>query len=197
MAAAYKATERNRERAKTLAEAGLSVAQIADAMGISYNTCVAYHKEDMRQGRAHGIANITDKVYQQAANGCRQSQKLYLASVAGWSDKITIKGDPSAPIQHEHQHTVTVDASNAIGALMEQLATAKAKGTTIIDVEAEAVPVPAIGGPPVKRNPGRPRIHPLPLTTMPRAAPGPKPKDAPDPNLRRLVGVMRSGDSGD
>lgn len=191
MAGAYKPDERKRERAKTLAEAGLSVSQIADAMNISYNTCVAYHKEDMRAGRANGIGTVAEKVYSQAISGCRQSQKLYLASVAGWSDKVTISGDKNAPIQHEHQHTVTVDASNAIGALMEQLATAKAKGTTIIDLEAESAP--AIPAPPIKRGPGRPRIHPLPVG--PSAPPGRVPKDAPDPAIRRLIGTIRSGDS--
>lgn len=164
MGAAYKPTERHREKAKTLASVGLSINQIAEAMKISYNTCVTWHKEDMREGRAKGVANIATKVYKQAAAGCRQSQKLYLAQTAGWSDKVTVKGDPNAPIQHEHHHSVTVDASNAIGALMEQLATAKAKGG-IIDHEPSLEPLPAL----------------------------PKP----DPGLIRLVGVMRSGDSGE
>lgn len=143
----HKVSKESRERVTAYAETGLTVQQIADALKINYNTVIKYYKLDIETGRANGLGRVASKVFRQAIEGCRQSQKLYLAQVGGWSDKVKISGDPDAPIVHEHKHSLDMDAAKEIGMLMQQLATQKSKGI----IDGEAVPVPRGPDPAIMR----------------------------------------------
>ena len=82
--------------AETLAAQGLTMAQIALALGMGHSTL--YEKKEsypefsdaIESGKAKGIATITNALFQNAKKGDTQAQKYYLNNrdKENWKDRV-------------------------------------------------------------------------------------------------------------
>lgn len=103
---ALEITEEMTKKAEMLSAQGLTMQQLADALGIGLSTI--YEKQEdypefieaIKSGRAKGIATITNALFQKAKDGDNVSMIFYLKNRAGWKDKL------------ETEHTGNVKISN-------------------------------------------------------------------------------------
>lgn len=87
------------------ASRGLSMQQIADAMGIAKATLMLRKREfaavetAIREGQADGIAHVTNALYQMAVTDRNVAAAIfYLKNRAGWKDKIDIEQEFNLPL---------------------------------------------------------------------------------------------------
>lgn len=77
-----------------LAGLGLNWKQVSDAIGMSEDTLKRRRDNDAKideafnHGRASTIAAVANAVVVRALEGCPQSQKLFMNSVAGWAKTV-------------------------------------------------------------------------------------------------------------
>ena len=106
-------------KAETLAAQGLTMEQIALTLGMGVRTCYEKKAEYVQfsqaieDGRAKGIATITNALFSNAKKGDTQAQKYYLNNRdnANWKDRVST----------ETKHTfdlsgLTTEELNAIAA---------------------------------------------------------------------------------
>lgn len=94
-------------QAETLASRGLTLEQIAAALGISTDTLGRRRKTDkalehaILSGQAKGIAKVANALYEQAMGGNTTAAIFYLKARAGWTDKLdlTHAGPDGGPLQ--------------------------------------------------------------------------------------------------
>lgn len=84
---------------RTLLAQGLTFKQLASAIGCSEDTLKRYRNKDPKleeacqQGKAQGIAKVTNALFQSALNGNVTAMIFYLKNQAGWKDKLEFEGD--------------------------------------------------------------------------------------------------------
>lgn len=92
------------KRVEKLAARGLTQEQICDAIGISVQTMINRKRENVelleaiKRGNAHGIAAVTNALYDQALDGNTSAAIFYLKNRAGWKDKVEFGLDDSLPL---------------------------------------------------------------------------------------------------
>lgn len=82
----HKPTEENRTLVKTLSSYGVTYEDIALKLDISSDTLVKHYRRELDLGRIEANANISQKLYQQAANGSLQAQIFWLKTRARWKE---------------------------------------------------------------------------------------------------------------
>ncbi len=94
----FQITKQVLAKAEGFASRGMNQMQIADALGINYDTLMKYKNlnseflEAIKSGQAKGIAKITNALYEQAVNqGSVSASIFYLKNRAGWSDKTELE----------------------------------------------------------------------------------------------------------
>lgn len=108
------------KKAEQFASQGLTMEQIADALGMSKSSLFEKQKENLdlmeaiKRGKAKGIVTITNALYEKAKEGDNTAMIFYLKNRAGWKDKI------------ETEHTgeglkVDVKAPDHFQRIMEEL----------------------------------------------------------------------------
>ena len=81
------------EKIEDLADKGLTLEQIAAALGIDVRTLYNHRKkfrevgEAINRGAANGIATIANKLFEAANNGNVTAQIFFLKARAGWCDQ--------------------------------------------------------------------------------------------------------------
>lgn len=117
----FEITDQVCKKAETLAAQGLTMEQIAAVLGIGVRT--VYEKQAefpqfsqaIEDGRAKGIATISNALFQNAKGGDIQAQKYYLNNRdnANWKDRIHNQTDLTSggeKIKNEwHIHPVSSD----------------------------------------------------------------------------------------
>lgn len=111
-------------KAEMLSAQGLTMQQLADALGIGLSTI--YEKsedypellEAIKIGRAKGIATITNALFQKAKNGDNVAMIFYLKNRAGWRDK--------SETEHTGNITVNNNAFTTILAELDEIAESRA-----------------------------------------------------------------------
>ena len=84
------------DRARELAQKGLTYKQIADSFGISHDTLLARRRENalledaIRQGHALGVATVANALYEMALNGNVAAAIFFRKNRAGWADRVEI-----------------------------------------------------------------------------------------------------------
>lgn len=94
---------------ESLAARGLTMQQIADAMGISLSTLgrrkteLEEFDQAIKRGQAKGVSAVTNALFEKALNGDTASAIFYLKNRAGWRDRSAseVSGPGGAPIQTE------------------------------------------------------------------------------------------------
>lgn len=82
---------------ENLSSRGLNWRQIAGALSISEDTLKRRRTADpeielaYNRGLSHTIAAVANAVVERALEGCPQSQKLFLNSIAGWAKRTEIE----------------------------------------------------------------------------------------------------------
>ena len=82
----HKPTEEKRKLVRTLAAVGITHEDIAKKIDISSDTLVKYYREELDDGRIDAIAQVGQKLYQNAISGNLSAQMFYLKTRAGWSE---------------------------------------------------------------------------------------------------------------
>lgn len=105
---AFEITEEVCKKAESLAAQGLAEYQIAAVLGISQETLIQKKKgysefsEAIATGKAKGIAQITNAVFQKAKSGDVQAAKYYLNNRdnANWNERrdINVGGQEGNPL---------------------------------------------------------------------------------------------------
>jgi DNA-binding CsgD family transcriptional regulator len=78
------------EKVRGLASRGMTMEQIADALGISRTTLFAYKarlkdfSDAIKRGQAEGISAVANSLYESAIKGNTTAQIFYLKTRAGW-----------------------------------------------------------------------------------------------------------------
>ena len=99
----YEITPELCKRVQNYASRGLNKQQICHCLGISDETLANYEKkslefmEAIKRGKALGIANMADRLMQQADSGNVAATIFYLKSQAGWKETQTIELDARKP----------------------------------------------------------------------------------------------------
>ena len=109
-------------RAETLAAQGLTIDQIALSLGMGRATLYDKKAEfselsdAIEEGRAKGIATITNALFQNAKGGDTQAQKYYLNNRdnQNWKDKVTteLTGANGGPVVVQDIQFVPVDSND-------------------------------------------------------------------------------------
>jgi predicted transcriptional regulator len=94
------------KKVKRMASRGLNQSQIAIALGCSASTVEERLRNDKdfkdayELGKASGLDDIANSVYDEAIAGNMVAAKFYLAARHGWSDKLdlTSGGNALAPV---------------------------------------------------------------------------------------------------
>lgn len=94
-------------KAEELAGKGLTIDQIAEALGVGLNTLNRRRKESdeldavIKKGRATAIYDVANALYQSAMSGNVTAMIFFLKARAGWSDKqsIEVSGVEGKPIE--------------------------------------------------------------------------------------------------
>jgi|5B_taG_2_1085324.scaffolds.fasta_scaffold32836_2 transcriptional regulator with XRE-family HTH domain len=82
------------DKAEQYASQGLTMEQIADALGMSKSSLFEKQKdnldlmESIKRGKAKGIVTITNALFEKAKDGDNTAMIFYLKNRAGWKDKI-------------------------------------------------------------------------------------------------------------
>jgi DNA-binding XRE family transcriptional regulator len=95
------------KKVESLAERGLSQAQIADALGISARTLYerkaesAEFAEAIKRGRAKGIAFVSNKLMEQVSGGNVTAMIFFLKAQANWHEmnRTEVTGPAGGPVQ--------------------------------------------------------------------------------------------------
>lgn len=107
------------QQVELLAARGLSKEQIAHNLGISYQTLNERQKEfsefseALNRGKAKGIAQIANKLYENAyKENNLGAQIFYLKTQGGWRETEikVIEGNQENPLQIEHKSPDLMDA---------------------------------------------------------------------------------------
>ena len=110
------------QRAETLAAQGLTMEQIALTLGMGKTTL--YDKQAkypdfsnaIEEGKAKGIATISNALFQNAKGGDTQAQKYYLNNRdnQNWKDKVTteLTGANGGPVAVQEIQFVPVDSND-------------------------------------------------------------------------------------
>lgn len=101
-------TEENLEQVRLMASRGLTKEQIADSLGISYQTFNERTKEipefleAIKIGQALGIKQISNALFSSAKSGNTTAQLFYLKCRAGWKETQVneVSGIDGKPIEH-------------------------------------------------------------------------------------------------
>lgn len=96
------------EQVEALAAQGLTLEQIAAALGIHYDTLNERKKElsdfseALKRGRAKGTAKIANALFQSAVSGNTTAQIFWLKAMAGWKERFINEhtGLDGKPIEH-------------------------------------------------------------------------------------------------
>ena len=112
----FEITEEVCKKAEKLAAQGLTLEQIARVLGISYQTLNEKSKDysvfsdAIADGKAKGVASITNAVFERAKSGDVQAAKYYLNNRdnKNWSDKrdFNLGGQDDNPIVSEVRRTI-------------------------------------------------------------------------------------------
>ncbi len=100
----FKITKEVLRKAEGFASRGMTQMQIADALGINYDTLMKYKNlnsdflEAIKEGQAKGIAKITNALFTQAEDGNTSAAIFYLKNRAGWADKQEIDLEASVKV---------------------------------------------------------------------------------------------------
>lgn len=108
----FEITQQVIDDAETYASRGLTKEQIADCLGICYDTLNektkinAEFSEAIKRGKAKGIAFVTDCLLKNVSAGNPASQMFYLKCQAGWKETTVNEhtGKDGAPVQFETNH---------------------------------------------------------------------------------------------
>lgn len=90
-------TQKTFKLVEMYASQGLTKEQIADCLGISYQTLNEKSKEysefsdAFKKGHAIGIQSVSNKLFEKALNGDLTAAIFYLKCRAGWSEKTSIE----------------------------------------------------------------------------------------------------------
>ena len=109
-------------KAERLAAQGLAEYQIAAVLGISQATLIAKKNEYLeffeaiKNGKAKGIAKISNKLFEKASEGDNTSMIFYLKNrdPDNWEDvqKRKITGGDGGPLESNHNITVEYVSAN-------------------------------------------------------------------------------------
>lgn len=105
--------EDTRRQVTQLAGLGWTLEEIADFMGLHYQTVDKHYKEEIRKGRNSTYHVATAKLYEKIKQGDYKAITFWLRVQRGWKDSMTIK----------HEGAVVVDniASKLAGLTDEDL----------------------------------------------------------------------------
>lgn len=103
-------TQEDFDNIESLASSGLTKQQIADALGICYDTLNEKSKEysqfsgALKRGEAKGIANVAQNLIKNVENGNVTAQIFYLKCKAGWKETSVneITGKDGGPVEVEN-----------------------------------------------------------------------------------------------
>lgn len=154
----FEPTDQHRADAYKAGKVGLNSHDAAffvrDRFGkpISINTFKKYLWDDYERGRLDSHTAVGAAILQKALKPKMDmvgflAAQLYLKSKAGWSEKNTLEvsGPNGGPIEHEHEHTLSMgDTFAAARTLLQDLADSKAGGHIIKDemaIDGTAEPV--------------------------------------------------------
>jgi hypothetical protein len=123
----HQPTDRTRKQVEDLAGFGLTQPQVCRVLGVSLPTLLKYYRAELDAGAAKATAAVAETLFQKAVSGDTACMIFWLKARAGWSERTIVQGGKDAePIRVEAD--VGAAAAAALGALMEQLAAAKARG---------------------------------------------------------------------
>lgn len=109
------------ERAEELASLGLSLEQVASALGVSSRTLRAHKADDndlrdaIERGQARGIAKVAEALMELGLSGNASALIFYLKARAGWSDRVAIDhttGGHEIPTGLGHFYPGMADGTN-------------------------------------------------------------------------------------
>ena len=80
----WKPTAKDRETVKTLAGRGVPEKMIAAIVGVDKITLRKHCANDLLEGRAVAVSNVTGAVYKAAVAGDAKMARLFLANTIGW-----------------------------------------------------------------------------------------------------------------
>tara|TARA_R110000850_G_scaffold25868_7_gene74505 strand:+ start:302 stop:661 length:360 start_codon:yes stop_codon:yes gene_type:complete len=102
------------EKALKLSAQGLTMDQIAESLGMNRSTLFDKQSrykdfsDAIKEGRAKGIATVTNALFEKAQGGDNTSMIFYLKNRAGWADKsevdstqrmiVSIEGDDAGAL---------------------------------------------------------------------------------------------------
>lgn len=90
----WKVTDEVLDKIRSLAAKGLTLKQIALALGISETTLFKYKKYEKRineayqQGRAQGLSIVANSLFEQATQKGSVPAMIFILKQHGWSDKV-------------------------------------------------------------------------------------------------------------
>lgn len=93
-------TEEERKAVTNYAMYGVPHLQICHLVrdGISVDTLKIHFKKELEYGKALAASGVGGTIYRKAMDGDLGAAVWYSKTQMGWSDKITIAGDPNAPL---------------------------------------------------------------------------------------------------
>lgn len=86
----HRATKERKAQVEAMAAYGIQHHIIAEIIGVCKQTLYNYYRQELDTAAAKATAAIAGKVYKQAMEGCRVSQRLYLSTQGGWNTKLDI-----------------------------------------------------------------------------------------------------------
>lgn len=86
----HRVTKERKNQVHAMAAYGIQHHIIAEIIGICKQTLYNYYRVELTTAKARATAAIAGKVYTQAIAGCTKSQRLYLATQAGWNQHLEI-----------------------------------------------------------------------------------------------------------
>lgn len=93
------------QQVENLAARGLTLGQVADAMGVSEPTLSRRRKENdeideaYKRGKAKGIGTVANALFEKAKAGDTTACIFYLKAQANWRDRVELTGAGGGPIQ--------------------------------------------------------------------------------------------------
>ena len=114
----FKITKEVLRKAEGFASRGMTQMQIADALGINYDTLMKYKNlntdflEAIKAGQAKGIAEITNALFNQGKNGNTSAAIFYLKNRAGWADKQEVDMRTNVSFENETLREIQEEIKN-------------------------------------------------------------------------------------